>query len=251
MCAFHLVYGAGSMLFASSWRLVVNLAMENTSTITNFVTLDGSATSQTFTLPHAPHNVAAKFQFGDVSGLQGTVSVSADGTTFFSVTTVTGGGTRFASGATVTVSDGSDLYFVSSGWKYARFSRSAGSGPVRLVTLGDTCEYEAALGAAQAQQDKELEVGTAAADTGTAATTAMTAPAGARWLELEHLSGTGVVYVNKNATASSTARVWPAMTVGMAFVGADRIPVVAGDTIKLLTSAGTSSLRYAFWGYLG
>lgn len=96
-------------------------------------TLDGATTSQAWELAkNGPGG--GEVAFGDVTGLQGTLSASFDGgTSYINIPSVLSTGTEYAAGAAVVAIDGARLAFDSPGATHAKFTRSAGSGPVRLV----------------------------------------------------------------------------------------------------------------------
>lgn len=109
------------------------------------ITVDGTSTTGIHSFDRAPGPAAAKLRFGNVTGLTGTLSVSEDGTTYFNVPSVTSGGVFYAAGATITVVDGMSLYAAFSGWKYVKFTRTAGDGPYRVCEMEDLDEFVAAM----------------------------------------------------------------------------------------------------------
>lgn len=99
------------------------------------VTIDGTTTTATFALYPNDGPPAGKLVFGDITGLTGTLSASRDGTTYVDIASVTGAGLLVAAGGTHTAIDLNELYFKTAGWKFVRYTRTAGSGPVRFVSL--------------------------------------------------------------------------------------------------------------------
>jgi hypothetical protein len=110
------------------------------------MTVDGTDTTAVHALPKGAGPIASKLVFGNITGLQGTLSASIDnGTTYYDVPCVTVAGTVYSSGGTIIATDGLALFILSIGYTHLKFTRTAGSGPVRFVDGASDGEMMAAL----------------------------------------------------------------------------------------------------------
>jgi hypothetical protein len=110
------------------------------------MTVDGTDTTAVHALPKGAGPIASKLVFGNITGLQGTISVSIDnGTTYYDVPSATLAGTTYAAGGTIIASDGLALYFLSAGYTHVKFTRTAGSGPIVWVDMASDGELASVL----------------------------------------------------------------------------------------------------------
>lgn len=108
------------------------------------ITVDGTDTTATFPLPL--FHGGGKLHFGNITGLTGTISASWDGTTFTNIISNLQDGTLIAAGGTVTAADDAELFFQAIGATHVRFTRTAGSGPIKLVaTFGSDGQLAALM----------------------------------------------------------------------------------------------------------
>lgn len=116
-------------------------------------TVDGTTTTAVFTLQRTGAE-GAELMFGNITGLTGTLQGSHDGTTYFEIESVLNAGgtiTLNAAGGTITAVDYARLSWDAPGLHSVRFTRAAGSGPLRLL------EYSGIFGAVTALLRKAVQ----------------------------------------------------------------------------------------------
>lgn len=149
-------------------------------------------------------------------------------------------------------------------WRYAKvvsvtggrvlcMRKDAGSTAVLTTTNGDPVAEGSVFGSVPENGVLsgalgKMISGSVSPTSSSGATDQFTIPSGGRYLTLDHVSGTGFLYVNINEDASLSAYVQPGrIGVGTQVFG-DEIAVRPGDAIRMITSTGTSTVRYTVWG---
>lgn len=135
------------------------------------LTVDGTTTTAVFPIGLPSGLVGAELVFGDVTGLQGTLQGSLDGSAFFEIDSAMNAGgtiTRHAAGDAITAVDYARVGFDVPGLTHVRFTRTGGSGPLHVVCYQDALTLLTALirqiAVGGLSSDTEMGAAAAAAD---------------------------------------------------------------------------------------